>query len=349
MSTSDTFDLIAANDPESNAAKRSKLTKAQKAALIGAGGAAILSGSALAWGMSRNGSINPFATEVPPASDQPDGDGELTGEVPVGSGANENVSTEMPADSTSVAPPGPVGTLTPMEPQETIPTPEPLGTTEPVPNAPVGAAGSASASTGFEQAFAEARQEVGPGGYFVWNGNVYNTFFKEEWEAMSPAEQQDYVAAVQEDRFENWKVEPSPGQPVIIDDSKADLVLGDPNEKQEVPVETDESAELDWVAVNVDGHNVVLASTDDDDTAEVMIVDGQIAVVDADNDGVFEYGGRIDSEGHVENWVELEKPIDAPSLGDARGTEEANPLYTSGESGDFGDDFDNQAGTSDFV
>ncbi len=34
----------------------------------------------------------------------------------------------------------------------------------------------------------------------------------------------------------------------------------DPNEKPEVPVEMEETADLDWMSVNVDGHNVVLAS-----------------------------------------------------------------------------------------
>ena len=37
----------------------------------------------------------------------------------------------------------------------------------------------------FSEAFATARAEVGPGGVFVWNGNVYSTYYEEEWDNMT--------------------------------------------------------------------------------------------------------------------------------------------------------------------
>lgn len=46
----------------------------------------------------------------------------------------------------------------------------------------------------FSEAFAQARAEVGPGGVFHWNGGVYNTYTKEEWDSMSAAEKNDFVA-----------------------------------------------------------------------------------------------------------------------------------------------------------
>lgn len=48
----------------------------------------------------------------------------------------------------------------------------------------------------FAEAFKMAREIVGPGGWFIWKDNVYNSFYKEEWEAMSPAEKNDYLATV---------------------------------------------------------------------------------------------------------------------------------------------------------
>ena len=48
----------------------------------------------------------------------------------------------------------------------------------------------------FEDAFAAAREEVGPGGVFTWRGNVYGTFTTDEWEAMTPQEQMDYFASI---------------------------------------------------------------------------------------------------------------------------------------------------------
>lgn len=48
----------------------------------------------------------------------------------------------------------------------------------------------------FEEAFADARGDMGPGNYFEWHGNLYNTFFQDEWEGMSPREHQDFLATV---------------------------------------------------------------------------------------------------------------------------------------------------------
>jgi len=45
----------------------------------------------------------------------------------------------------------------------------------------------------FETAFNTARTEVGPGGVFSWNGNVYNTYYKEEWVSLSLEQRQDFL------------------------------------------------------------------------------------------------------------------------------------------------------------
>ena len=37
----------------------------------------------------------------------------------------------------------------------------------------------------FNEAFAAARQEVGPGGVFKWHGNVYGTYYADEWKEFS--------------------------------------------------------------------------------------------------------------------------------------------------------------------
>lgn len=48
----------------------------------------------------------------------------------------------------------------------------------------------------FNEAFAAARHEVGPGGAFSWHGNVYGTYYADEWNNMSQAERDDYYAHV---------------------------------------------------------------------------------------------------------------------------------------------------------
>jgi hypothetical protein len=48
----------------------------------------------------------------------------------------------------------------------------------------------------FDEAFADAREQVGAGGVFTWKGKLHNTYYKEEWEAMTSAERQDYHSRV---------------------------------------------------------------------------------------------------------------------------------------------------------
>jgi len=49
----------------------------------------------------------------------------------------------------------------------------------------------------FGEAFKVAREISGKGGWFVWKGNVYNTYYKEEWEDLSPKEKNDYLASIE--------------------------------------------------------------------------------------------------------------------------------------------------------
>lgn len=78
----------------------------------------------------------------------------------------------------------------------------------------------------FAEAFAEARAEVGPGGVFVWHGGVYSTFYAEEWNAMTPAQQQEFIDGVgvavpvakiptmpTPEHPEPWGPEPMPHEP----------------------------------------------------------------------------------------------------------------------------------------
>jgi hypothetical protein len=48
----------------------------------------------------------------------------------------------------------------------------------------------------FGEAFAHARTELGRGSVFAWHGKLYNTFFKEEWLAMSLEERQEFMNCI---------------------------------------------------------------------------------------------------------------------------------------------------------
>jgi len=67
----------------------------------------------------------------------------------------------------------------------------------------------------FGQAFAAARQEVGEGGVFAWRGELFNTYYKEEWADMTPEIKDEFMAVVM-DEF--------PSQfPIDIDESAIPL------------------------------------------------------------------------------------------------------------------------------
>lgn len=48
----------------------------------------------------------------------------------------------------------------------------------------------------FSSAFENARKLQGPGGLFEYKGELYNTYFKEEWDSMSIEEKNDYYAQI---------------------------------------------------------------------------------------------------------------------------------------------------------
>ncbi len=48
----------------------------------------------------------------------------------------------------------------------------------------------------FGEAFAAARDEIGPGGVFVWKGGLFNTFTKEEWQDLSLQQRHEFLADV---------------------------------------------------------------------------------------------------------------------------------------------------------
>lgn len=60
----------------------------------------------------------------------------------------------------------------------------------------------------FDDAFALARQDLGPGGVFTWQGNTYNTYYKDEWNKMDDDEQNQFMSStshIQVDETQNYE------------------------------------------------------------------------------------------------------------------------------------------------
>lgn len=163
----------------------------------------------------------------------------------------------------------------------------------------------------FAEAFAEARQEVGPGGVFQWHGQLYGTYTADEWNSMSPDQQQEYADHFNWDRIEqpavdqpivdnptgsqigNQPVDQTGDQPVVIDD--------------DIPVQTNEDEitnEPRPFTISEDSEVEVIGIVHDEDTNQNIAsisVDGQQAIlVDVDGDMEFDYiHADFDGDGQI--------------------------------------------------
>jgi hypothetical protein len=152
----------------------------------------------------------------------------------------------------------------------------------------------------FSEAFAAARAEVGPGGAFEWNGQIYGTYTAEEWNGMTAEQRAEYG-----DHF-SWN---------HIDQSQSDVAQHSSAAQQSslnTTAQNTEHDEIEVVSVNhVEGHDIaqqvpedvevqpvepeieILGVVHDDETdANIggMIVDGQdVILIDVDNDLSFDY------------------------------------------------------------
>lgn len=156
----------------------------------------------------------------------------------------------------------------------------------------------------FSDAFAAAREEVGAGGFFEWRENTYNTYYKEEWEAMSEKEQADYLASVEKATPTETMTEYTETtitievveedipelEPIVgVDDLDEDGVI------DAVAIDEDHDGYADVVALDVNGDGIADGIAYDED------FDGDIdvLVIDSGQDGFEENIDVEDMDGMV--------------------------------------------------
>ncbi len=150
-------------------------------------------------------------------------------------------------------------------------------------------------SLGFNEAFAAARKETGPGGLFVWRGHTYGTYYKNEWDAMSQEEQDQYWADVQHTsqqiHYEESELE-SESIPEL--DVELDPDLENEPELDEEPVveSDDEEQELQ----EDDVVEFLENEEEDSDLVEVELDDEADVEVSIDEDGIDEIAEVEDEE-----------------------------------------------------
>lgn len=142
----------------------------------------------------------------------------------------------------------------------------------------------------FSEAFAAARAEVGPGGAFVWHGQVYGTYRGDdpEWQEMSAEDRaehsQEILSQVHAGPYtptenepeivpapapeENSEVEPTPAAEIVDDNNDVDVhILG---------VGQIQSPDGDVAEVGVgtiDDHAAIFADTDGDNEVDTVLID----------------------------------------------------------------------------
>ena len=146
----------------------------------------------------------------------------------------------------------------------------------------------------FSEAFAEAREDVGAGGVFYWHGGIYSTFYKEEWDNMTPEEKHEF-GELANDMFpvpENLEgaVRPWPVNDITEDSDTigANRELGEHHTgkvdetepktdlKEEGAQEPGETVEVEPKVIDydtIDGHLAMTVDVDGDDQADYLIVD----------------------------------------------------------------------------
>lgn len=147
----------------------------------------------------------------------------------------------------------------------------------------------------FSEAFAEARQQVGPGGVFEWRGGVYGTYYASEWNAMTPAEQSQFTAQAMEGRTPTAT---DHHDTVHHDDTPdmAERIEGsDPDGSRDTRVEGGPADGHNDVSVNDEPEvhflGVEQHQTEDGIVINVgrMTIDSEdVAVIDMDDDRVFD-------------------------------------------------------------
>lgn len=142
----------------------------------------------------------------------------------------------------------------------------------------------------FAEAFADARRQVGAGGVFEWNGKVYNTFYKEEWDAMSESERADFQHRVDYDDVSEDSPVSEMHAAGSTDSTPVEMI--DETGDSDVEVIVGEIDGMDAAIVNADGTEMLLVDVDNDGTMDVLIAD-------VDNDGYIseDEGVNISSEG----------------------------------------------------
>ena len=144
-------------------------------------------------------------------------------------------------------------------------------------------------SMSFSEAFASARAEVGPGGVFVWNGNVYSTYYEEEWDNMTDEQKEEFSDALHNTAPSTNEGDSTPEY--ANNYHEASNAEGEVQVVSDEMVETEDGQMVRVTGVVVDGHYGELYDYDHDGQPDAALIDTNddgspdLAMVDENGDG----------------------------------------------------------------
>jgi len=158
----------------------------------------------------------------------------------------------------------------------------------------------------FQQAFSDAREQLGPGAVFRWHGGVYSTYTKEEWESMTAEERAAFNDKVnpilsESDRDPaHYRAAATHHEPERVTTDNKDIVENtqetpseESTEKEPQPTPSaprDEYTVLEEAETEIEGQRVIVARAEHNGQPAVLIDidrDGRYdaAIEDTNNDG----------------------------------------------------------------
>ena len=182
----------------------------------------------------------------------------------------------------------------------------------------------------FGEAFAAAREEVGPGGVFIWHGGIYNTYTADEWNAMTPQQKNDFAHQVNPEVRAHEVPTPTDAHPDVATQPATDADVHTVSDTSDVHVVEQQIAQNfdmgDDVHIvgyaNAEGHLVVGYDSTGDGQADVAIIDmdGNLAPSDADvimdREGNMARLGDLNNEPDPNQTAAMENPDVAPDMPD---------------------------------
>jgi hypothetical protein len=127
----------------------------------------------------------------------------------------------------------------------------------------------------FGEAFAEARNQVGPGGIFSYHGQMYNTYYREEWSNMTSEQKNEYYASVSEHNTPHSDYLPHDSIPEPIHETFYNT------DHPEAQSSGDEVYVLGVGSAIIEGHEVYVA--------QLSMGGEDVVLLDIDKDGTYDY------------------------------------------------------------